>query len=121
LPETILPLDAWFRAFLLTLVCEVPILLFFGRSACPSLPRRASAVLLANVASHPAVWLIFPRLGLGWGLAVLLSEIWAACLETWLYLLVFREGKFRSAALLSLAANATSFGVGTVLGVLGFL
>lgn len=120
-PETILPLDAWLRAFVLTLACEMPVFLRFGRRACPSLTRGTSAVLLANIASHPAVWLIFPRLGLSWGLTTLISEAWAVGVEAWLYAVVFPSRSGRSAIWLSLAANAASFAAGLVLAALGIL
>jgi hypothetical protein len=66
----------WFHAFLLTLGVELCIAPWLLPRSEPRW-RRLSAVIVANVASHPAVWFVFPRLGLGYVRFVTLAEIWA--------------------------------------------
>ena len=83
--------------------------------------RRLSAVLLANIATHPAVWLVFPRLGFAWIPTTIVAELWAFGLEAWLYALVFLPGKARTAVLLSFVANVASFAAGVLLWRLGIL
>lgn len=115
------PLGDWFVAFCLTLLFEAPIVLRFGRRACRAFARRLGVFLLANVASHPAVWFVFPRLGLSWAAATTLAELWAFGVEAGTFGLVFEQGRWRDAVLVSLAANAASFGCGAVLWKLGWL
>jgi hypothetical protein len=115
------PLREWLVAFCLTLLFEAPIVLGLGRRACPSFARRLGVFLLANVASHPAVWFVFPRLGLSWAGATTLAELWAFGVEAGAFALVFEPGRWREAVLISLAANACSFGAGVALWSLGWL
>jgi len=79
----------WFRAFAWTLLIEQVVAGVMLREAIPAWGRRASIIAVANLASHPAVWLIFPELGAGLGLSsttrLIVSEIWAFALEGWIY------------------------------------
>jgi hypothetical protein len=75
-------------------------------------------VFFANLATHPAVWFIFPRLGLADAVAVPIEEAWAFGLEAAFYALAFRGVTWGRGVTVSLAANATSFAFGIVLHVL---
>ena len=112
-----IPVDVWFRAFLLTVLVETPIAAFFLRRAEPSWPRLLILILFANLATHPAVWFIFtqPLLTGTWSyLAVV--EAWAVAAEALFYWATFRGLPVRRALGVSLVANAASFLVGQLIG-----
>ena len=79
-----------------------------------SWPRRLGALAFANIASHPAVWFVFPELGLSYSVMVILAETWAVGSELVFYRLVFEQLSWRRAVLISLLANALSLGLGLV-------
>lgn len=106
----------WFRAFAWTLLIEQVVAgVMLGR-AIPAWGRRCSIVAVANLASHPAVWLIFPELGAGLGLSsttsLVVSEIWAFGLEGWIYWLFLGSSQARLALKTTIVANAVSLGLG---------
>jgi hypothetical protein len=105
----------WLRAFGLTLFIElllaVPLLAAVERRAL----RRAAAVLVANLATHPLVWFLFPGLALGRPARLVLSEAWALLAEAVVYLLVWPALRLRRALLVSLVANGASAAAGLVL------
>lgn len=105
----------WARAFALTVVVELGVAPPLMRSAEASWRRRWAAVAVANLASHPAVWFVFPALGLGHVATVALSELWAVVVELLIYQLVFPKLRFSDALGASAAANAASFGAGLLL------
>ena len=114
------PVSAWFTAFVVTVVIEAPIVWWFVRVREPSVLRVGTAVLLANLASHPAVWFIFTQLLLVGSVAyTLTTEIWAVIVEAILYVLALRGVGPRRALAVSLVANAASYLVGVLVG--GFL
>jgi hypothetical protein len=114
----------WFRAFAWTLGLELVVASVVLRHALP-LGRRLSLIAIANVATHPAVWLIFPELGAGQGwpswLTFALSEVWAFGFEAWVYSVMLGKGQARSAVLASVAANTVSLGLGFALRALGWV
>ncbi|MDF3064896.1 MAG: putative rane protein [Polyangiaceae bacterium] len=105
----------WFRAFVLTLVIEQAAAGYVLRPYAPAL-RRASLIAVANMASHPAVWLIFPEVGAGLGFpplaTLLVSEAWAFGLEALIYVLFLGAGHARRALHASTFANASSLLLG---------
>ena len=120
-----MPLIAcWFRAFLWTLGSELLVAGIGLRGRVP-LGRRLSLIAIANVATHPAVWLIFPELGAarGWPATVTLvaSEAWAFGFEAFVYWVFLGNGRARAAIATSVAANATSFGLGFLLRAFGWV
>jgi len=115
------PLAAWFRAFVLTLAVETPIVVALLRSGDRRLAKRLPAALIANAATHPWVWFVFPA-WLGDELALPVSEVFAVLVEAALYALVFGDAlraKGRSVAFtcagVSALANGASYAVGLVL------
>lgn len=108
----------WARAFALTLGSELLV-------ATPVLPgsesrwRRMAAVAAANVASHPAVWFVFPELLRPYLLMLLMAELWAFASEVLLYRLVFPTLTWRRAVIVSALANGVSLGAGLALRALG--
>ncbi len=115
----------WFRAFAWTLLIEQVVAGLMLRQAVPSWSRRCSIVAVANLASHPAVWLIFPELGSSLGLSsatsLIVSEIWAIGVEGWIYWLFLGSSSPRLALKTTLAANAASLAVGYGLRHLGWV
>jgi hypothetical protein len=123
---------AWSRAFAFTAAIEIVIaaLLFtrvlgvaFGEEArADDNPRPAAGwarvarlvalIFYANLASHPAVWFVFPNLGMSYSTMVLAAELWAVASEAIFYSLVFTNVRLDQAAGVSLVANGGSFGLG---------
>jgi len=114
----------WFRAFVVTLALEQVAAGWALSRKVPAL-RRAALIAVANIASHPAVWLIFPELGAGlrWPrlLTLLISELWAFGLEALVYALFLGPGNAGRAAYASALANAASLSIGLGLRAAGWL
>jgi len=109
------PVSAWFTAFVVTVVIEGPIVWWFVRGRGASALRVGASVLLANLASHPAVWFIFTQLILvGTVTFTLTTEAWAVFVEAVLYVLALRGIDPRRAFVASLVANVASYLVGVL-------
>lgn len=107
---------AWAGAFAWTLAVELvvaPPLLRGPRVA------RVVLVLLANLASHPAVWFVFPDLGLGYAAWLALAETWAVTVEAIAYAALLPATSTRRAIVVAFAANVASFAVGLALRAAG--
>jgi hypothetical protein len=105
---------AWLRAFALTTLIELGVAFpLLGRKEQPI--RRVGAIVLGQLATHPLVWFVWPELGLGRGLYLVVAESWAVLVELLVYWLVFSSIKLQRAAAISLVANAVSFGIGLLL------
>jgi len=80
-----------------------------------SLPKIALASLVVNLASHPAVYFLFPRIadeyGITFGWYVLYAEVFAVAIEGLLLWRVFRV-KAMAAFSISLAVNLCSWLIG---------
>jgi hypothetical protein len=110
----------WLRGFALTLATEELVGVQLLRDVEPSLARRAGAVLIANVATHPLVWFFFPHLGWSWTWVTLAAEAWAFGFEVFVYALIF-PGRLRRAILVSGCANLASYLLGLLAVPLGLL
>ncbi len=110
----------WLFAFAATVLIEAPFVLFLLRRSEPNLFRRCVLLVVANLVTHPLVWFFFPELPLTRRTSLLLSEGWAFGAEILIYatLVAPRASSARSligrAALTSVVANGTSWGLGTV-------
>ena len=103
------PADLWLRAFLLTVLVEVPLAAYLLRRFGPSRPRLLLLLLFANLASHPAVWFIFTQPFLvGTWEYLLVAEAWAVAVEALFYWTALPGLPARRAIAVSLAANAAS-------------
>jgi hypothetical protein len=105
----------WLRAFALTLLVEIPIAVPLLAVVAPSRARRISIVVVANLATHPLVWFVFPGLAAGRWTRLLLSEAWALIAEIAIYRIVWSSLRVRRAALVSLLANGASVVAGAAL------
>lgn len=111
----------WARAFLFTLAVELAVATPLLARVEAGLARRLGAVLIANLASHPAVWFLFPALGLAYDPMMALAEAWAVGSEALVYLVVFPSLGLRRGLALAALANAASFALGVVTrALLGF-
>lgn len=111
-------LALWVRAFAVTLGVELAVATWFLPKEA-SRVRRLGAVTVANVASHPAVWFVFPDLVSSWHTALLLSEAWALGSEVLVYRLVFPTLSWRKAFAASALANGASILAGIALRTAG--
>ena len=106
----------WLRGFALTLGVEeaiaVPLLAPVERSKA----RRAMAVLLVNLATHPLVWFFFTHLGWSRSAVVWSAEAWAFGFEIVAYRVIFPHATWRRCAAVSVAANLTSYLLGEAAG-----
>jgi hypothetical protein len=105
----------WLTAFLLTLAIELPVAGVLLRRHEASRAVLAAKLFFANLATHPLVWFAFPMLPGPWAATTALSEAFAWLAEAAFFVLVIPGVKPSRAALVSLAANATSFGLGLAL------
>ena len=110
-----LPADEWLRAFLLTLVVEVPVATLLLRGFETDLRRTAALVVFANLASHPLIWYVWSQvLLMGTPEYVVAVEAWAIGIETVFYVVAFSGLGLGRAALVSVVANLASFAVGRI-------
>jgi hypothetical protein len=105
----------WLRAFVLTVAVEGAVAVPMLREVEPRLWRRAAVVLFANLASHPAVWFVFPALGAPYTVTTWLSEAWAFAVEAAIFVLVFPDAARTRLVGVSLIANGTSWGAGLLM------
>lgn len=111
-----IPADEWLRAFLLTLVVEIPVATYLLRRDEPSLPRAAALVVFANLVSHPLVWFAWSQVFLiGTVEYVLAAESWAVAVEAIFFAVAVRGLRPSRALLVSLFANGASFAVGRLI------
>jgi hypothetical protein len=107
------PALAWARAFAVTLAIEEAVVLAMTKRERETLPRRALLVAFANLATHPAVWFVFPIAFASDGARIVASEVWAIVLEALFYALTLRMPMGRAFGV-SAIANAASFGAGVI-------
>jgi hypothetical protein len=111
------PVEEWLSAFVLTLVVETPIVVAVLRRAEPELLRLALIAVIANLATHPAVWFVFTQLFLvGTAPYVFTAEAWAVAAEAAVYLVVIRGVEPRRAVTASVLANTASIVAGLIAG-----
>jgi hypothetical protein len=111
---------AWLLAFLVTVAVEAPVVLPLTRDTDAGVARRLTLIVFAQLATHPLVWFVFPRLvGLTGQGAATLAELWAWLAEAVFYALVLRRLSFVRALAISALANGASVVAGLVLTRLG--
>ena len=112
------PVSEWFAAFVLTLAVELPVVLLLLRRWEPDLARLAVLVVIANLATHPAVWFVFTQLlDAGTTEYTLVAEAWAVGIEAVCYAVTIPGLGARRAIAVAFVANGASWLVGWVLGI----
>lgn len=107
------PVSAWLPAFVLTIAVELPVLLVLLSRAERQLVRLTVLVVVANLATHLAVWYLFTQLFLvGTMEYTIAAEIWAIAAETIFYLAAIRGISVTRVVAAVGLANAASFVVG---------
>jgi hypothetical protein len=109
----------WLRYFALTVAIELVVAVPLLRPTGATLARRTTAVLVANVASHPILWFVLARVLASRTSLILVGETWAVASEAVVYALVFSEMPRARALGISAMANGASFLVGTALAYAG--
>jgi hypothetical protein len=109
----------WLRAFAVTLAVELPLATWLLAPGGASVPRRVSLVFLANLATHPIVWFVFPELSLSYPVNLCLSETWAVLIEALAFSTAMPALGVRRAFGVSALANGVSYGVGLALQAFG--
>jgi hypothetical protein len=111
------PVSGWFVAFVITVAVEAPVVLLLLRRTEANLFRLGLLVLFANLATHPVVWYVITQLALVGTLGyVLVAETWAIAAEAVFYGATIRGLSVRRAIAVAVAANATSFVAGRLIG-----
>ena len=104
-------LRAWLIAFAITVLSElavaVPLLAPGGTRG-----RRVAAVCLAQLATHPSVWFIWPLLGLPRPLFLLAAEAFALLTEALIYRFSFERLSWSRCFAASALANGASVALG---------
>jgi len=113
------PVSGWFAAFVLTVAIELPIAVWLLRRAEPDPRRRVALVVLANLATHPAVWYVFSQMFLVGTVDYLVAaEGWAIAAEAVFYVVSIRGLGGGRAIVVAAVANGASFAVGRIVDVL---
>jgi len=113
------PISGWFVAFVITLAVEAPIVVFLLRREEQDLLRLGVLIVFANLATHLAVWYVFTQLFLVGTLEyTLVAETWAIAAEAVFYWAAIRGLSVSRAVAVAVAANATSWFAGRLIGEL---
>ena len=105
----------WFKAFVLTVAIEVPLVVALTASGEQPFRKRVGIAVLAQVVTHPLVWFLFPFLpGMSRFTTLTLSELWAWLGEAALYALTRLAPSTLRAVAISAFANAASLAIGFI-------
>jgi hypothetical protein len=104
----------WLRFFAFTTIIEALVAFPMLRSVDTSPSRRAGAILIANLTTHPLVFFFFARLLHDRTTLTLVAESWAVLAETGVYALIFSKLTWPRAFSVSALANGASYGLGIV-------
>lgn len=119
------PIEDWLVAFLLTCVCELPIVAALLHRRL-GLARALTIALGAQFLTHPALWYLLPRFSPWWAW-VTAAEIGIFIVEGAVFAWLLRavDGDWRPAVLrgfgASFLANTASVALGLGLSALGIL
>ena len=104
-------LHLWLVAFAVTLFSELAVAVPLLAGAGTRL-RRVAAVCLAQLATHPAVWFIWPLFGWPRPTYLLVAESFALVTEALIYRLIFDRLTWSRALAASALANGASVFIG---------
>ena len=102
------------QAYALTLFLETVLLFLLLRNRYPAKTILFNS-LIVNTLTLPAVWFLFPLLGLNYAFYLFVAEGFAFGAEALLYALLFEKIDWRVAVFCSFACNLLSFAVGALL------
>lgn len=112
------PVSSWFAAFVVTIAVEAPIVVWLLRGMERDLVRLGIVIVMANLATHLAVWYVFTQvLLIGTVGSIIVAEGWAMAAEAILYWAAIRGLSMRRAVAISVIANLTSFVAGRLIGL----
>ena len=105
----------WLRAFLLTLLLEIPVFVLFVRGRVPML-RAALAGAAGTCLTHPLLWLVWPYLNPDhYASNLAIAEVIIAMVETVTFHAIVWRVKLGRSAAASFTANALSTGIGLLI------
>jgi hypothetical protein len=106
----------WFRAFLMTVAIESPIVILLTAQSRTRWPKRLCLVVAAQLMTHPLVWYVFPAItGMSRYSTFVLSELFAWIAEAAFYALEDVAPTKLGAIGVSALANGASLGLGFLL------
>ena len=112
-------MSAWFVAFVVTVLVEVPVclVLFRDDEVLARWPpwKILSIFTVASFITHPFVWFSFPAWGHHFGWSYLETCLWAEAYAVAVEALYFSWWGLKRVWLVSLLANASSVAVGLTL------
>lgn len=115
----------WWRTFLFTLAVEVPLFVLVARLGAGGV--RTSPIVLAcagamgTCVTHPLLWFVWPKVGLGYSAYIVSGELIVAVVESFTFFAVARPIRLSRAVAASFIANAGSYGLGALLQGLGWM
>ena len=113
-----IPFELWFKSYLLTLILEVPIFMLFGWRKVP-LWRAALAGVVGSTLTHPVLWYLWPLVSRDYAVYIISGELFVATVESITFFAIARPTRFSWAVSASFIANASSYGIGVLLRMLG--
>lgn len=105
------------QAYAFTLAIEAPILYLILRREY-GIKEIMKDSLIANTATIPLVWFVFPAFGLGYPVQIAISEIFAFGAEAGIYRFLFAGIKVETAVMAAFACNLVSFAAGAAIAFL---
>ncbi|MFH1221723.1 MAG: hypothetical protein V1492_01425 [Candidatus Micrarchaeota archaeon] len=102
------------QAYFLTILLETVLLFLLLRNRYPAKAILFNS-LIVNTLTLPAVWFLFPLLGLSYAFYLFVAEGFAFSAEAVLYALLFEKIDWRVAVFCSFTCNLLSFAVGALL------
>jgi hypothetical protein len=112
------PVSSWFAAFVVTVAVEAPIVVLLLRGFERDLVRLGIFIVVANLATHLAVWYVITQLLLIGTLEyIAVAEIWAMAGEAILYWAAIGGLSIRRAVAVAVIANLASFMAGRLIGL----
>ncbi len=111
---------AWARAFVFTLVVEVPIYAGLSWKRAP-LWHLVLAAAACTAVTHPLLWFVWARLVQDPTTAVVVGEILVAAVEGLLFFALVKRVTLPWALGTAFVANAASYGLGQLLRAVGVM
>jgi uncharacterized membrane protein YagU involved in acid resistance len=106
----------WLKAYVFTLVVEIPIFVLIARRMEKiGLGRAALAGAAGTLFTHPALWFVWPLLFQDYTTYIITGELVVATIESFTFYALARPSSIKTAFAASFVANAVSYGLGAVI------